>query len=197
MELSSQSASAVAGKPAWSLALGPEETIQYTFRPPQNAVASLGKVLADRKTLYKYLNPHVVGVVTRSSKPGGSQSVYLIDGVTGVVLYHTSVEASGQLLATMAENWLVFAYQAFGPDTADDQTKGQHIVSVELYEGFARNDKTRRYGGDDLLYGLHIRSRLLFLWNIAPIYQAIRQRWSALRRISIHSRCPIVLLPLV
>lgn len=136
------------GKPAWSLALGPSETIQYTFKPPKDSVASLGKVLADRKTLYKYLNPHVVGVVTRS-KSEGSQSVYLVDGVTGVILHHASVQATGKLLATMTENWLVYAYEAYGSEgsAAADRAKGQHIVSVELYEGWARNDKTRRYGG--------------------------------------------------
>ncbi|KAF8316331.1 DUF1620-domain-containing protein [Clavulina sp. PMI_390] len=134
---------ASAGKLAWTLPFGSGEAIDYTFRPPKDAVASLGKVLADRKTLYKYLNPHIVGVVTRAVQ-GESHGVYLVDGVTGAILYHVNVPSSGgRLLAAMAENWLVFAYEAYGDAVPEDQAKGQRIVSVELYEGYVRNDKTR------------------------------------------------------
>lgn len=139
---------------------GPNESIEYTFKPPRGAaVASLGKVLADRTTLYKYLNSHVVGVVTKSqsASQGGSSviapgpiahSIYLLDGVTGTVLYHATVHASAgtTVLATMAENWLVYTYVAAPTDGGEDGgARGQHVVSVELYEGSVKNDRTRRY----------------------------------------------------
>lgn len=150
----------------WDIKFGPDESIEYTFKPPRGAaVASLGKVLVDRTTLYKYLNSHIVGVVTKSqsASQGGSSviapgpqahSIYLVDGVTGAVLYHSTVHASAgtKVLATIAENWLVYTYVA-APTLAegeantggDEGARGQHIVSVELYEGSAKNDRTRRY----------------------------------------------------
>ena len=49
-------------------------------------VHSQGKVLGDRRVLYKYLNPNLIAVgteVTPDSKPG--ISIYLMDAVTGTV----------------------------------------------------------------------------------------------------------------
>ena len=47
-------------------------------------VHSQGKVLGDRRVLYKYLNPNLIAVgteVTPDTKPG--ISIYLMDAVTG------------------------------------------------------------------------------------------------------------------
>lgn len=137
------SASVTHGKPVWSLAFGPSEIIQYPFKPLQGAVASFGKALADRGTLYKYLNPHVLGIVT-AIPSNNSQAVYIIDGVTGAVLYYSAVPGTTRLVATMAENWLVYTYpMVSSANLTLDQVRGQRIVSVELYEG-TRNEKTRR-----------------------------------------------------
>ena len=49
-------------------------------------VHSPGRVLGDRRVLYKYLNPNLMAVVTRSpsaSKP--AIHILLIDSVTGIV----------------------------------------------------------------------------------------------------------------
>ena len=136
-------ASVAHAKTAWSLAFGPSEAIQYTFKPLQGPVASFGKALADRGTLYKYLNPHIVGVVTENPS-NKSQAVYLLDGVTGAIIYHSTVSGTTRLVATMAENWLVYTYPiSSSTNSTLDQVRGQRIVSVELYEG-ARNKKTRR-----------------------------------------------------
>ena len=67
-------------------------------------IASLGKVLADRSTLYKYLNPHVVGYVTEEpfyvpkDDPSDDPSivsrfcgVYLVDGAKGTIIYHSKI----------------------------------------------------------------------------------------------------------
>lgn len=98
--------------------------------------------MGDRTTLYKYLNPHVVGVVTKSSI-GSSSGIYLLDGVTGAILYHTTVlsKTGTKILATMSENWLVYTYVS--AELGEDGW-GQKIVSVEVYEGDGKNDKTRR-----------------------------------------------------
>jgi hypothetical protein len=138
-------ASVAHGKPAWSLSFEPSEIIRYTFKPLQGPVASLGKALADRGTLYKYLNPHILGVVT-ATPSNKSQTVYLLDGVTGAILYHSTVPGTTKLVATMTENWLVYTYpMTSSVNSTLDQVRGQRIASVELYEG-TRNEKTRRCG---------------------------------------------------
>ena len=55
---------------------------------PLEHVHSQGKVLGDRRVLYKYLNPNLVAVateVTPDTKPG--ISIYLMDAVTGLFFF--------------------------------------------------------------------------------------------------------------
>ena len=59
-------------------------------KSPLEHVHSQGKVLGDRRVLYKYLNPNLIAVgteVTPQSKPG--ISIYLIDAVTGIIMIMT------------------------------------------------------------------------------------------------------------
>ena len=59
-------------------------------KSPLEHVHSQGKVLGDRRVLYKYLNPNLIAVgteVTAQSKPG--ISIYLIDAVTGIIMIMT------------------------------------------------------------------------------------------------------------
>ena len=59
-------------------------------KSPLEHVHSQGKVLGDRRVLYKYLNPNLIAVgteVTQQSKPG--ISIYLIDAVTGIIMIMT------------------------------------------------------------------------------------------------------------
>jgi hypothetical protein len=121
-----------------------EEILSIIPRPP-DPIASLGKVLGNRTTLYKYLNPHLFAVTTTSSNMCG---VYVIDAVKGTIVYHASIAASKgkgkcDLHATLVENWLVYVYwdEEYQPM---GQTKGQRLVSVELYEGSKPDDKTKR-----------------------------------------------------
>ena len=132
----------------WSLSVPNDELIHSVIRPTQGPIASLGKVLGDRTTLYKYLNPHLFAVTTTSKpSPNAVCSVYLVDGSKGSVVYHASVTSTKgpcSIEAVLTENWLVYGY--YDEDFAGNhQTKGYRIVSVEAYEGKGINDKTRRY----------------------------------------------------
>ncbi|KAF9516661.1 hypothetical protein BS47DRAFT_1340546 [Hydnum rufescens UP504] len=130
----------------WSFAPPPSESVQYVVKPPRDPAASFGKALADRSTLYKYLNPHVICVVTKNTDRSHG-SVYLIDSVTGATLYQATVSSSRGLQATLIENWLVYTY--FSDET---NAKGQRIVSVELYEGSTRNEKTSSPDSSSFVY---------------------------------------------
>ena len=132
----------------WSLSVPNNELIGSIIRPTRGPIASLGKVLGDRTTLYKYLNPHLFAVTTVSKPfPNAVCSVYLVDGSKGSVIYHSSVTSTKSpcsIEAVLTENWLVYGY--YDEDFAGShQTKGHRIVSVEVYEGKGINDKTRRW----------------------------------------------------
>ena len=132
----------------WTLSVPSSEVIESIVRPTRGPTASLGKVLGDRTTLYKYLNPHLFAMTTvPKSSPDAVCSVYLVDGSKGSVIYHasvTSIKGTCGIEAELTENWLVYGY--YDEDFAGNlQTKGHRIVSVEVYEGQGTNDKTRRW----------------------------------------------------
>ncbi|KAH7906600.1 hypothetical protein BJ138DRAFT_1015952 [Hygrophoropsis aurantiaca] len=132
--------------PTWSVSFPAGEEIKALIPNTRTEIASIGKVLGNRSTLYKYLNPHLTAVLTTSlatSPP--TCAVYLVDGVKGTIVYHASVpaaEGTCDVHASLTENWLV--YQYFDDEFAGiGQSKGYHVVSVELYEGQAPDEKTR------------------------------------------------------
>ena len=135
--------------PTWTLPFPPVEDVRAIFARPAGPVASLGKVLGNRTTLYKYLNPNLVGVVTGPRVPSLSESaacsIYLVDGAKGTVVYHAvlpAVAGACDVKATLVENWLVYHY--YDGDVGVGQAKGYRVVSVELYEGYGVDDKRRR-----------------------------------------------------
>ena len=74
--------------PTWTLPLPSGADIRAIFARPTDPVASLGKVLGNRTTLYKYLNPNLFGFVTGPSAglpttDKTSCAVYLVDGEIG------------------------------------------------------------------------------------------------------------------
>ncbi|PFH62839.1 hypothetical protein XA68_11620 [Ophiocordyceps unilateralis] len=101
-------------------------------------VASIGRVLGDRRVLYKYLNANSV-LVAAADESARTLSVQLLDGVSGQVLaaqQHRGVDASLPVSCAMAENWYACAF--FGDYALDDKTgraiKGHQLVVTDLYE---------------------------------------------------------------
>lgn len=148
--------------PTWTLSLPEGEDVQTIIPAAKGPVASIGKVLGNRTTLYKYLNPRLFVLLTAPHSAGpptsGSQDasekappkscgIYVVDSVKGTVVYRATLPAvegiSCDVKATFAENWLVYHYY-------DDEfsghgtTKGWRVVSVELYEGKGIDEKTMR-----------------------------------------------------
>ncbi|KAI0743061.1 hypothetical protein C8Q80DRAFT_1192304 [Daedaleopsis nitida] len=135
--------------PTWSLPFPANEDIRVVFARPADPVASLGKVLGNRTTLYKYLNPNLIGVVTGppSTAPRSEDAtcaVYLLDGAKGTVIYHVvlpSTKGECDVKATLVENWLV--YHHYDGEVSPHQAKSYRVVSVELYEGYGPDDKRK------------------------------------------------------
>ena len=115
----------------WSISFGPNERV-HSFEPVVfGAISSFGRVLGDKSTLYKYLNPHMI-VVTSTDLERGTGSVSVVDSLTGKSLYTASVDqvdTTRGIIATISENWLVFSWLEVGG--------GWRITSVELYEDTA------------------------------------------------------------
>ena len=88
-----------------------DEHVLATAKQVNGKIASVGRVLPDRSTLRKYLNPHLLAVAT-------NRGVYLIDSITGLLVWNGDQPATS---IALSENWLVYS-------------SGHDLVSVELYE---------------------------------------------------------------
>lgn len=148
--------------PIWTLSFAEDEDVVGLISPNKGPIASYGKVLANRTTLYKYLNPHMSVVLTAQrgvpSVAGDTNTtttlkapgcgVYVVDNVKGSVIYRASLPAPGpgarcNVKAVLTDNWLVYHY--FDPEEgAVEEARGWRVVSVELYEG-GIDEKTKRY----------------------------------------------------
>ncbi|KAJ6257533.1 hypothetical protein Dda_7318 [Drechslerella dactyloides] len=124
----------------WSFRLpAAQKIVSITNRPAHDPIASIGKVLGDRSVMYKYINPHVVLLIS-SVESTSTIYLYLLDSVSGAVLHtstQTDVDTSRPIVATMAENWYVYSY--YSRSTA----KGTHIVVTDFFASANKNDPGR------------------------------------------------------
>ncbi|KAF8153864.1 hypothetical protein B0H34DRAFT_661928 [Crassisporium funariophilum] len=133
--------------PTWSLSLPAGEEVQLLLSPAaRGPVASIGKVLGNRTTLYKYLNPRLFTVLTAS--PTTSMcGIYVVDSMKGTVVYHAEVKSTirgCEIKTALTENWLVYHY--YEMEVAGGTVggaKGYRMVSVEFYEGQQVDEKSR------------------------------------------------------
>ena len=114
-------------------------------RPAHDPVASIGRVLGDRTVLYKYLNPNIV-LVTAVSDTSSTASFYLLDSVSGSILYsttHEGVDTTQPISSVLTENWFAYSLWSDVLSTTAPLTasKGYQIVISELYESAIPNDR--------------------------------------------------------
>ncbi|EJT97132.1 DUF1620-domain-containing protein [Dacryopinax primogenitus] len=138
----------------------PKSELLGLIRPPRGPVASLGRVLGTKQTLYKYLNPHLVVALTQYPVEGeGEQEgeieircgIHLVDQISGSIIYSASVRKprgrACDVKPVLADNWLVWVFWNDGDSGVSlgkgkgegegegGRTKGWRVVVVELYEG--------------------------------------------------------------
>jgi len=134
--------------PTWSLAFTPGEETQAIVPPTtRGPIVSFGKVLGNRTTLYKYLNPRLFSVLTEI-RTKAKCGLYVLDSMKGTIVYRTEVNANARgcdIKTALIDNWLVYYYydDAAGSSTGAG-AKGYRIISVEFYEGHGIDEKTRR-----------------------------------------------------
>ncbi|KAI6250633.1 ER membrane protein complex subunit 1 [Erysiphe necator] len=122
-----------------------KKIINVVSRPSHDPVASIGRVLGDRNVLYKYLNPNII-LVTAVSDQASTASFYLLDSVSGQILYsttHYAVDTKQPITSTLTENWFAYSlWSDVNPDSSrPNSSKGYQIVVSELFESKFPNDR--------------------------------------------------------
>jgi hypothetical protein len=130
---------------AWTFRPGAGQRITHlTSRPRHDPVASIGKVQPDRTVLYKYLNPNMV-LITAVHDVDSAVFFYLLDSVSGEILYstsHESVDLTQPITSLLSENWLVYSlWSDVGKNDATQFPKGYQLVVFDLYESPLTNDR--------------------------------------------------------
>ncbi|KAK4192458.1 hypothetical protein QBC35DRAFT_224001 [Podospora australis] len=122
-----------------------QRIVSIASRPDHDAVASIGRVLGDRRVKYKYLNPNTI-VVAAIDAGTHTLTLYLLDTVSGDVLYsakYTGVDATKPIECAMAENWFVCSF--FGvyalPKERTQTVRGYQMVVSDLYESDEPNNR--------------------------------------------------------
>lgn len=125
-----------------------ERVLSVSSRPPHDPVASIGRALADRSVLYKYLNPNLI-LVTAVNDAASTLSLYLLDSVSGAVVYsasHKDVDTTQDIATALSENW--FTYTFFSAATGTTSAQGYQLVISELYESALPNDRGANPSGN-------------------------------------------------
>jgi hypothetical protein len=131
--------------PTWSLPLGRGEQVRDTADVGKGIIASYGRVLGDRTTLYKYLNPHLVAYATTTTS-NSAASVYVVDSTSGAIVYEShldGIDTDAAVRLELTENWLVYSYAEKA--ISGKASRGHRLVSVELFEGLVPDVRTDRY----------------------------------------------------
>jgi hypothetical protein len=132
--------------PTWRISLQPQEHVSQQVALQPGPIASFGRVLGDRSTLYKYLNPHLVAYSTVFTDGSGQASVNVVDSVSGTIVYQIlidNVDVARGVPLVLAENWLTYAYTENA--SLEKGTAGHRLVSVEFFEGEKEDDRRNRY----------------------------------------------------
>nr|POF22202.1 er membrane protein complex subunit 1 [Quercus suber] len=117
-----------------------QRIISLVPRPVNDPVASIGKVLGDRRVLYKFLSPNVALLATAEDATKLA-TFYVLDTVSGGLLYsssHAGVDFSAPIATLMSENWFAYSFTA---DSSADAPKGHQLIVGELFESLVPNDR--------------------------------------------------------
>ncbi|KAG4031100.1 hypothetical protein MFRU_010g02250 [Monilinia fructicola] len=135
-------------KPVFTWSFQPpsgQRVVEVVSKPAHDPVASIGRVLGDRTVLYKYLNPNVA-LITAVSEESSTASFYLLDTVSGDILYsanHEGVDTKKPIASVFTENW--FAYSLWSDEistiTSLQGSKGYQLIITDLYESPIPNDR--------------------------------------------------------
>jgi hypothetical protein len=116
---------------SWEWSVAPGEVILATVQPiPIGRVGSIGRVLGNRTTLIKYLNPNLIGLITHQSANHSAGSVRLMDGQSGKLIHKLKLDNINPNSIKLVINQHRIIISA----TQHNQLARQSIIhSLELY----------------------------------------------------------------
>eukprot|EP00299_Pterocystis_sp_00344_P012621 c6088_g1_i1.p1 GENE.c6088_g1_i1~~c6088_g1_i1.p1 ORF type:complete len:963 (-),score=239.72 c6088_g1_i1:23-2722(-) len=119
----------------WNVAVGKDETVAAVFRRRKALrVASPVRVVGDRSILHKYLNPNLMAIATTKQGSEDSVSLYLIDSVSGHILYHSvHPKCSGPVNLIVSDNDVLMTVW-------NQQARHNELISMELFETREKDD---------------------------------------------------------
>ena len=121
--------------------------------PFEASVSSLGRVLGNRKVLYKYLNPNLLAVATtQSSLSKTSLFIYLVDTVTGSIHHRSLYHGAGQISSygpssvylIQSDNFVVASFFNHGPGAVETATINENEPEEIFDETTAEGRKRKR-----------------------------------------------------
>ncbi|OQV24584.1 ER membrane protein complex subunit 1 [Hypsibius exemplaris] len=124
----------------WSATLTTAGEAVLTVSPkrPHDFVHSQGRVLADRRVLYKYINPNLVAVTVQGTDEGKKPYLKIVglDGITGrVVFSQVHRRARGPCHVVHSEHWVMYTYW-------NEKVRSNEIGVIEMYRGFEKPNQT-------------------------------------------------------
>ena len=144
----------------WQQPLQPHERINNHAIQQGGPIASYGRVLGDRTTLYKYLNPHLIAYSSFFDDGSNQASVNIMDSVSGSIVYQVlieNVDAQKGIPVVLAENWMVFTYTE--KSSTGKGGSGSRLVSGELFEGVEDEKRQRSVIAQHVVF--HITDMIL------------------------------------
>jgi hypothetical protein len=111
-------------------------------------VASLGRILGNRTVIYKYLNPNIITVISKSKL---GLNLYLVDGVSGAIRYKSTYYTKIGLESVQIcqfENVVVFSYwknTINHANVGNNTSKHYEIVVLEMLEGHSPDVRINRF----------------------------------------------------
>lgn len=117
-----------------------ERILSLVPRPVNDPVASIGKVLGDRRVLYKYLNSNLALLATANDAQR-TASFHVLDTISGAILHsstHRDVDLDAPVASTMSENWFTYSFTV---EASDLSPKGHALVVGEMFESLVPNDR--------------------------------------------------------
>jgi hypothetical protein len=110
--------------PLWTQTFSPSERLISLNPVVTSVIASYGRPLGDKSTLYKYLNPHLILLVTQDDVEKRGR-VKVVDSISGSIIWGIEIPSCESLEAVMSENWIVWSWKGLD---------GWRVGSGELYE---------------------------------------------------------------
>ncbi|XP_078431857.1 uncharacterized protein LOC144703543 [Wolffia australiana] len=123
-----------------------EKIIATATRKQNEVVHTQAKAIGNEDVLYKYISKNMIFVATTSPRAAGNIGsatpeeavlvVYLIDAVTGRIIYRlTHISAQGPVHAVLSENWVVYHYFNLRAHKFE-------MSVIEVYDQSRKDDKS-------------------------------------------------------